>query len=249
MPSSNSIGGSTSTSIASDFLLTLKAQVPVFVQSVEEALIRDRNLDVSAYEADHVCWRTETWEEYEELVGSLKEYKDNKNKNGCCELLIESNIGGRPIATFSLHQGIIVPPRATASASMKRSSSRSIHVIEIPAPKEGSFYKRGLEHVEFVIGDCTTTTTTTTTSSTTVTDSNINNSLTPKNDDRHHSTLEDFMKRYPSIPWNIKAKEKKVNPDISLMVDLKKDFGKCSVKFHLMPLAEVIAYEKRHGMV
>ena len=242
-PSISSSGtSSTSTTIVNDFLLTLQAQVPTFVQSVEAALWSDHTLDVSTYEADHVCWRTETWEEYEALVGSLKQ-QQQQQQDSVCKLLIESNIGGRPIATASLHEAIIVPSRATATASIStKSNSRSIQVIEIPAPKEGSFYKRGLEHVEFVIGDSTTSSSTTFTS-------NNKDALTPKNDHRHQSILEDFMKEYPSIPWNTKAKSKNVNPDISLKVYLKKDFGQCSVKFHLMPLAEVIAYEKKHDMV
>ena len=54
-------------------------------------------------------------------------------------LLIESMIGGRPIATVRLleplqHEGFVV------------------QCLEIPSPKEGSHYSAGLEHAELVIG-------------------------------------------------------------------------------------------------
>ena len=54
-------------------------------------------------------------------------------------LLIESMIGGRPIATVRLleplqHQGF------------------AVQCLEIPSPKEGSHYSAGLEHAELVIG-------------------------------------------------------------------------------------------------
>ena len=243
-----------------DFVSQLREQVPRFIHVVEETLWHQYHMDVSGYEADHVCWRTETWDEYETLVTALKEqqapYLDNAStstdsKNNRCELLIESNIGGRPIATFSLYEGIsVVPLREGTDGGTK--NNRSIRVIEIPAPKEGSFYQRGLEHVEFVVPMANTATTTTTTSSETAESEQPYYLLTPLNDHRHQSTLEAFMNRYPSLPWNTKALSKKINCDISLKLDLKDhggDFGgMCSVKFHLMPLAKVISYEKEHNL-
>ena len=248
---SNMVPSASSSSIATNFLYNLAVQVPPFVQAIEATLSSPtyHNVDVSSYEADHVCWRTETWDEYSELVGALK------YQTTMCQLLIESTIGGRPIATFALHDGIPVPPRTsatttttttttTASSTTTTTSSptsRSIHVIEIPAPKEGSAYKRGLEHVEFVIGNneiqngdgsCSPATT---------------NVVTPRNDHLHQFTLDDFIKRHSSLQWNTKAKTKAINPDISLKIDLE-DFGTCSVKFHLMPLAKVIDYEKEHNI-
>jgi predicted metalloenzyme YecM len=92
-------------------------------------------IDVSKYQADHICWRTESIEEYSELITTLKSAPDSVS------LLIESEIGGRPIATFHLADAI------------QATEHHTINILEIPAPKEGRSYKSGLEHVEFVIGD------------------------------------------------------------------------------------------------
>eukprot|EP00591_Stephanopyxis_turris_P017004 CAMPEP_0195533180 /NCGR_PEP_ID=MMETSP0794_2-20130614/39980_1 /TAXON_ID=515487 /ORGANISM="Stephanopyxis turris, Strain CCMP 815" /LENGTH=105 /DNA_ID=CAMNT_0040665627 /DNA_START=129 /DNA_END=443 /DNA_ORIENTATION=- len=87
---------------------------------------------------DHVCYRTETIEEYNELVDALK---GPGTSSGKVELLIEGCIGGRSIATFRLlAQGGVMTKHGL------------VNVVEIPAPKEGSPYKSGLEHAEFVIG-------------------------------------------------------------------------------------------------
>lgn len=53
-------------------------------------------------------------------------------------LLVENKIGGRAISTFKLHEPIIF-------------GERKIWCIELPSPKEGSFYPEDYEHVEFVI--------------------------------------------------------------------------------------------------
>jgi uncharacterized protein len=192
---------------ASSLFTVLRSQVPTFVAAIEETLEKTYQLNVSNYEADHVCWRTETAEEYSSLTQDLLESPDD------CKLLIESEIGGRPIATFALAKAISV-------------GSRSISVVEIPSPKTGSAYRRGLEHVEFVIPRPSSVV------------SPIHN---------HQSTLDAFMERHPKIPWDTKAKSKSINPDISLKLEVE-GFGNCSVKFHLFPLAEVIEYEKKEGI-
>jgi predicted metalloenzyme YecM len=112
------------------------------------------------------------------------------------------------------------------------SDRRSISVLEIPSPKEGSPYPRGLEHVEFAIG--------------------LENSdaspITPINDATHQYRLQTLMEEHPEIKsWNVKAKRKKINPDVSLKIELP-TFGNCSVKFHLLPLESVIEYESAHEM-
>ena len=185
-----------------EFINQLKTSIPAFLEAVEEKLPFVRR----SY-ADHVCWRTETKVEYNDLIASL-------NKHPGATLLIESIIGGRPIATFKLHEGITCC-----------SNRRIITVLEIPSPKEGSFYSTGLEHVEFTLGtegvDCTS----------------------PINDINHQSKLQAFMEEHPEIKnWNEKALTKDVNPDVSIKIDLP-EFGICSVKFHLLPLEKVIEYE------
>jgi predicted metalloenzyme YecM len=182
-------------------------------------------LDVSSYTADHVCWRTETEEEYTALVEALKNNADST------KLLVESEIGGRPIATFWLEQGVEV---ATTSNG---TDPRVIHILEIPAPKCGSAYKKGLEHVEFVIGNDPSQTFL---------------YPSPHNNDDHQGAFEAFMKQYPTVPWDTKAKMKIINPDISLklMIHLPEQGQQCcSVKFHLVPLDKVIEFEQQSTYV
>ena len=77
---------------------------------------------------DHICYRTESVAEYESLRDELA--IDN-------ELLVESIIGGRRIATFRLAEPLVY-------------QHRSIPLLELPEPKPGRFYGSGWEHVEFV---------------------------------------------------------------------------------------------------
>ncbi len=53
------------------------------------------------------------------------------------ELLAETDIGGRPIATFRLHVPLAYGGKAIA-------------LVELPAPKPGSPYAEGWEHAEVV---------------------------------------------------------------------------------------------------
>ena len=52
------------------------------------------------------------------------------------------------------------------------------------------------------------------------------------------------MERHPRASWNTKALDKRCNPDVSTKLELF-DHGSASVKFHLMPLEEVIEFERR----
>ncbi len=80
-------------------------------------------------EMDHVCYRVETTERYRELL----------DKIGKMALLLGENmVGGRPIATFRLHQPV-------------ETGGWNISYLELPAPKAGSPYEEGLEHAEFVV--------------------------------------------------------------------------------------------------
>jgi predicted metalloenzyme YecM len=124
--------------LAARFLSDLKEQVPSFVSSVREALGKQFGVDVSSLQADHVCYRTDSMEQYTALVDALRSSSDTFT------MLVESEVGGRPIATFRLALPI------TSSDGV-----HSVNVIEIPSPKQGSPYTAGLEHIEFVIGDGT----------------------------------------------------------------------------------------------
>lgn len=105
----------------------LNSSIP-FLEKVFEALEKDK-INVSKYELDHICYRVETLERYEELKKELLEYGT---------LLNEAQIGGRAISTFKLNKSIIF-------------GERRIWCFELPAPKKGKPYPEGYEHVEFVI--------------------------------------------------------------------------------------------------
>ena len=165
-------------------------------------------MDLTMHQADHVCYRTESIEQYSCLVYSLRTATDDFT------VLTESEIGGRPIATFKLTTPITI--RSTYG-------DRIIDVIEIPSPKEGSPYPAGLEHVEFVIGD--------------------GSHKSPINSDAHRTALAEWMSTYPTISWHTKAQDKKCNPDVTSKLNIPR-YGNVSAKFHLMPLEEVIKFEK-----
>ena len=118
-------------------MITLKEEVPSFVTSICHALLK-QGVDVSGLQADHVCYRTETQEQYTSLVEALSRSSQDFS------LLVESEVGGRLIATFKL--------KAPIHSS---DGNHAVDVVEIPSPKEGSPYSAGLEHVEFVIGNST----------------------------------------------------------------------------------------------
>ena len=93
-------------------------------------------------------------------------------------------------------------------------------MIEIPSPKKGSPYMARLEHVEFVIGD--------------------GSHRSALNDGVHQTALKAWMDRFPSVSWN--TADKVCNPDVSMKLELE-EYGKVSVKFHLLPLEDVIKFE------
>ncbi len=101
-----------------------------FLDRIFQHLAEDK-IEVDDYELDHICYRVETVERYLELKQEFTNYG---------ELLTETIIGGRPISTFKLH-------------TPYRYKKREIYCLELPAPKEGSPYPEGYEHVEFVIQD------------------------------------------------------------------------------------------------
>ncbi len=92
-------------------------------------LLKQDEIDVTNYELDHICYRVETIERYNDIKSQL-------NKIG--NLLTESTISDRAISTFKLFEPII-------------HNNLKIWLIELPSPKEENFYGEGFEHVEFVI--------------------------------------------------------------------------------------------------
>jgi predicted metalloenzyme YecM len=89
--------------------------------------IKNINLLVDDCLLDHICYRVATEEEYQTKKIELLDHGI---------LLTESMINTRMISTYKLHSPI-------------RFEGRIIDVLELPAPKIGSTYQSGLEHVEF----------------------------------------------------------------------------------------------------
>ncbi len=78
-----------------------------------------------------MCYRTTSLENYEQKKTELHQV---------ATLLGETQVNGRPICTFRLHEPV-------------KHESWRIDAIELPAPKLGATHREGLEHIEFVIYD------------------------------------------------------------------------------------------------
>jgi len=111
-----------------NFKETLHNQAQSFLNQVFKD-IKSTPINVDEFELDHICYRVETNERYQELKTIMQEISD---------LISENTISNRLIQTFKLNQPI-------------EYQDRDIWIIEIPAPKESSFYTEGFEHAEFVI--------------------------------------------------------------------------------------------------
>ncbi len=83
---------------------------------------------------DHLCYRAATLPEYLELKAVLAAHG---------VLLVEGMIGGRPIATYRLHQPVCW-------------EQVTVPCIELAAPKAGRSHQAGLEHIELVVPSLTT---------------------------------------------------------------------------------------------
>ena len=82
-------------------------------------------------QVDHLCYR----------VTSLDGYQQKKQELlSVANLLGETMVNDRPISTFRLKEPI-------------KHSRWRIDAVELPAPKAGSDFAEGLEHIEFVLYD------------------------------------------------------------------------------------------------
>lgn len=111
-------------------MINLEEEAHLFLEKMF-AEIDNTNLDYNDWFIDHLCYRTVSQEEYENLKTFLK------TKGS---LLVESEVGGRLIASFQLNNSI-------------NYKHFDIPLIELPAPKKGSNYQAGFEHFEFVISE------------------------------------------------------------------------------------------------
>ena len=80
---------------------------------------------------DHICYRVSDIQEYYKMKTKLATFS---------ELLGESLVGGRKIATYKLISPIIF-------------RGRKIDIVELPSAKSNNLYKEGFEHLEFVIAE------------------------------------------------------------------------------------------------
>lgn len=112
------------------FINKLLSDPTLFIGNILTEL-KAKNIDVRKYPLDHICYRTDSIEQYLTLKNKL---------NQLGELLTESHINGRPIATIKLFEPIVF-------------ENRKIYLLEIPSPKIGSYYPAGFEHAEFVIDE------------------------------------------------------------------------------------------------
>ena len=99
--------------------------------------------------------------------------------------------------------------------------------VEIPSPKPNRPYASGMEHVEFVVG--------------------TNQSRVDGTED-----LVKFRERYNHVPFDTRAFDKDINPDLSLSLGVSEEddmltLRPISCKFHQQPLSKVIAHELEMG--
>jgi predicted metalloenzyme YecM len=81
-------------------------------------------------ELDHLAWRTETDEQFEEDAAALSSLGER--------LLPDAKVEDRFIAAIALREHIVT-------------GGWNISTLEVAAPKDTSPYPRGLEHAEFVV--------------------------------------------------------------------------------------------------
>ncbi len=117
-------------------LAGLVAELPVFAGKLQQ-FADDLQLDLRAYEADHISLRTHDTELAELWVAGLRQ---------CATVLSDNNINGRPVYLFLLHQPLAL-------------LHWQIPVIELPFPKGKQYAHQGWEHVELVLpGEAATVT-------------------------------------------------------------------------------------------
>lgn len=134
---------------------------------------------------DHLCYRAETQQSYHQAMRLLNQWGG---------FLSENQIGGRPVSVFLLDRAVNV-------------GDHSINCIELTAPKHGSAYVEGFEHIEVVVTQ----------------------------------PLTALIQRYPQLNFDSKGLTKSFNADLRLR------YPDGSVKFHNLPLPEVIELERQQG--
>ncbi|UTV28527.1 VOC family protein [Photobacterium atrarenae] len=104
------------------------AQLPAFVARIE-ALAREMDLSLTAYQADHLALRVNDREIAEALHQAWLAYGEEWSR---------TMINGRPIVVIGFDQPLQVGPW-------------QIEALELPYPGEKQYPQQGWEHIEFVI--------------------------------------------------------------------------------------------------
>jgi predicted metalloenzyme YecM len=110
-------------------LQDLLGDTSAFIEAIGDGLSRCGISRDELAMMDHICYRVETQERYQELRKKLKKFGT---------LVGENEVSGRLIATFELDEYL-------------KSDDWVVPYVELPAPKKDSFYAEGLEHVELVV--------------------------------------------------------------------------------------------------
>ncbi|HEY1079528.1 MAG TPA: VOC family protein, partial [Bdellovibrio sp.] len=91
--------------------------------------LTEKQIALSAHwDIDHLCYRSDSLGQYDDLKNSFATFAN---------LLIESDVNGRPIATYKLNQAL-------------QFKDWMIDVVELPAPKASKPTTAGFEHIEVV---------------------------------------------------------------------------------------------------
>ncbi len=101
-----------------------------FLEKIVSSLA-DKHLTINDLFIDHICYRLSSNARYDELKAHLTKVN---------ELLVESKINGRNISVFKLKAPI-------------KFRHWEIPLLELPAPKSGSHYSEGWEHIEVVTNE------------------------------------------------------------------------------------------------
>lgn len=113
-------------------LLDVKAilgDYEAFIDTLNSGLIANGISTSELSMIDHICYRVETTERYQEMFERCRDIGT---------LLGETEVNGRAIATFEFNDYL-------------QAGGWVIPYLELPAPKQGSAYNEGIEHAEAVV--------------------------------------------------------------------------------------------------
>nr|BFD61083.1 hypothetical protein CKG001_31900 [Bdellovibrio sp. CKG001] len=111
---------------------TFYHEAQTFLEQIFAMLVAQKVVLEKHWHIDHLCYRAASLQSYENFKKSFASFAD---------LLIESDVNGRPIATYKLRKSV-------------HFEGWSIDVVELPAPKPGKVTIEGFEHLE-VVSDLT----------------------------------------------------------------------------------------------